>query len=140
MIKRLTFIIMLTTLLVTFLSAFTRAQIVTVEFSKQKDAKPGLMIYHLVFKRGKVIIAKRSYHNGETILEEGKIPDGIVVENYKDGKVKNIMFLKMESGTGLQSAFMKVEGSKFNPFTMMATQQEKDFILLKVEQSRQNGK
>jgi len=94
MIKRLTFIIMLTTLLVTFLSAFTRAQIVTVEFSKQKDAKPGLMIYHLVFKRGKVIIAKRSYHNGETILEEGKIPDGIVVENYKDGKVKNIMFFK----------------------------------------------
>jgi hypothetical protein len=33
---------MLATLFVTFLPAFARAQIVTVEFSKQKDAKTGL--------------------------------------------------------------------------------------------------
>lgn len=85
---------MLTILFVTFLPGFARAQIVTVEFSKKKDAKTGLMVYHLVFKRGKVIIAKRSYRNGETILEEGKIPDGMVVENYKGGKVKNIIFFK----------------------------------------------
>lgn len=85
---------MLATLFVTFLPTFARAQIVTVEFSKQKDGKTGLMMYHLVFKRGKVIIAKRSYGDGETILEEGKIPDGMIVENYKDGKVNNIMFFK----------------------------------------------
>jgi antitoxin component YwqK of YwqJK toxin-antitoxin module len=92
MIKRLTVIIVLATLFVAFLPASAGAQIVTVEFSKQKDTKTGLIIYHLVFKQGEVIIAKRSYRNGETILEEGKIPDGMVVENYKDGKVKNIIF------------------------------------------------
>ena len=50
------------------------------------------MVYDLVFKCGDEIIAKRKYSNGKTILKEGKIPNGMVVENYPDGKAKNIMF------------------------------------------------
>jgi len=70
------------------------AQIVTVEFSKIKDKATGQMVYNLVFKHGEKVIAKRSYSNGKTILDEGEIPDGMVIENYPDGKVKNIMFYK----------------------------------------------
>ena len=51
------------------------AQIVTVEFSKKKDSTTGHMVYHLIFKRGDEVIAKRTYSDGKTILNEGKIPD-----------------------------------------------------------------
>ena len=50
------------------------------------------MIYGVIFKRGKEIIAKRKYINGRIVLNEGIIPDGMVVENYPNGKAKNIMF------------------------------------------------
>ena len=60
------------------------------------------MVYRLVYKRGEEVIAKRSYSNGKTILNEGEKPDGMVIENYPDGKVKNIMFLKKEKEMVLQ--------------------------------------
>ena len=47
-----------------------------------------------VNEEGEKILAKRSYSNGKTILSEGRIPDGMVVENYSDGKVKNIIYYK----------------------------------------------
>jgi hypothetical protein len=71
---------------------FATAQLITVEFSKIKDKATGRLVHNLVFKRGKEIIAKRIYSNGKTILSEGKIPDGMVVESYPNGKAKNIMF------------------------------------------------
>jgi antitoxin component YwqK of YwqJK toxin-antitoxin module len=67
---------------------------VTVEFSKKKDEATSRIIYHLVYKRGEKIVAKRSYINGKTILNEGEIPDGMIIENYPDGKIKNIMFFR----------------------------------------------
>ena len=93
MIKRATIIIIAAFIAASFPISAT-AQIVTVEFSKKKDAATGQMVYHLVYKRGEEIIAKRTYSNGKTILNQGKIPDGMVVENYPDGKAKNIMFFK----------------------------------------------
>jgi antitoxin component YwqK of YwqJK toxin-antitoxin module len=93
MMKRATIIIIAAFIAASFPISAT-AQIVTVEFSKKKDAATGQMVYHLVYKRGEEIIAKRTYINGKTILHEGKIPDGMVVENYPNGKAKNIMFFK----------------------------------------------
>ena len=91
--KRVTIILIVLFIAVSLPSSAT-AQIVTVEFSKIKDKATGQMIYHLVYKRGEKIIAKRSYSNGKTTLSEGQIPDGMVVENYPDGKVKNIIYYK----------------------------------------------
>jgi antitoxin component YwqK of YwqJK toxin-antitoxin module len=79
---------------VTCFPIVSSAQLVVVEFSKHKDTQTGEMVYDLIFKRGEKIIAKRKYSNGKTLLSEGNIPDGMVVENYPDGKVKNIMFYK----------------------------------------------
>jgi antitoxin component YwqK of YwqJK toxin-antitoxin module len=93
MIKRVTIILIALFIAVSLPSSAT-AQIITVELSKIKDKATGQMIYHLVYKRGVKIIAKRSYSDGKTILSEGRIPDGMVVENYPDGKVKNIMYYK----------------------------------------------
>lgn len=93
MIKRATIILIVFFIAASFPISAT-AQIVTVEFSKKKDTATGQMVYHLVYKRGEEIIAKRTYSNGKTILNQGKIPDGMVVENYPDGKAKNIMFFK----------------------------------------------
>jgi antitoxin component YwqK of YwqJK toxin-antitoxin module len=91
MIKRLIIIMVVAFITLSYpLSAI--AQLIVVEFSKNKDTKTGQMVYHLVFKRGDEIVAKRTYSNGKTILNEGKIPDGMVIENYPDGNVKNIMF------------------------------------------------
>ena len=93
MIKQVTIILIALFIAISLPSSAT-AQIVTVEFSKTKDEATGQMIYHLVYKRGEKIIAKRSYSNGKIILSEGSIPDGMVLENYPDGKVKNIMYYK----------------------------------------------
>jgi antitoxin component YwqK of YwqJK toxin-antitoxin module len=93
MLKRATIILIAFFIAASFAISAT-AQIVTVEFSKKKDQDKGHIIYHLVFKRGDEVIAKRTYSNGKTILDEGEIPDGMVIENYPDGKVKNIMFFK----------------------------------------------
>ena len=93
MMKRITWIIMAAFIAASFPVSAT-AQIVTVDFSKRKDAKTGQMVYYLVYKRGHEVIAKRTYSAGKTILNEGEIPDGIVIENYPDGKAKNIMFFK----------------------------------------------
>lgn len=93
MIKRATILLVVFFIAVSYPISAT-AQIVTVEFSKIKDNSTGQMIYHLVFKHGEKVIAKRSYSNGKTILNEGEIPDGMVIENYPDGKAKNIMFYK----------------------------------------------
>ena len=68
------------------------AQLIIMEFKAEKDTETGQSVYNLVFKSGDEIIAKRTYCNGETILSEGKIPNGMVVESYLNGKVKNIMF------------------------------------------------
>ena len=81
------------------------AQIVTVEFSKKKDLATAQMVYHLVYKRGVEVIAKRTYSNGKTILKEGKIPDGMIVENYPDGKAKKIMFYKNGERNGPAISF-----------------------------------
>ena len=93
MIKRAT-IILIAFYIVVSLPIYATAQIVKVEFSKIKDEATGQMIYHLVYKSGEKVIAKRSYSNGKTILNEGEIPDGMVIENYPNGKVKNIMFFE----------------------------------------------
>ena len=84
--------ILISAIIFSLFKAYAGADLITVEFSKNKNMVPGHIIYHLVFKRGDVIVAKRSYEDGKTILEEGKIPDGMVVENYPSGKAKNIMF------------------------------------------------
>jgi len=92
--KRVTIILVVLFIAVSLPTSAT-AQIVTVEFSKMKDEATGQMIHHLVYKRGEKIIAKRSYSNGKKTLSEGRIPDGMVVENYPDaGKVKNIIYYK----------------------------------------------
>ncbi len=80
--------------LVTCFYVDASAQLIVVEFSKHKDTETGEMVYDLIFKRGKEIIAKRKYSMGKTLISEGSIPDGMVVENYRDGKVKNIIFYK----------------------------------------------
>ena len=93
MIKKLTVIIAVAFIALSCpISAI--AQLMVVEFSKNKDTKTGQMVYYLVFKRGDATIAKRTYRNGKTILSEGKIPDGMVVENYSNGKTKKIIFYK----------------------------------------------
>ena len=97
--KRVTIILIVLFIAVSLPTSAT-AQIVTVEFSKMKDEATGQMIYHLVYNRGEKIIAKRSYSNGKTILSEGRIPDGMVVENYPDGKVKNIIYYKNGTRNG----------------------------------------
>jgi antitoxin component YwqK of YwqJK toxin-antitoxin module len=84
--------ILISTFILSFFTTYACAELITVQFSKNKNMASGHMIYHLVFKRGDDIVAKRSYENGKAILEEGKIPDGMVVENYPSGKAKNIMF------------------------------------------------
>ena len=84
--------ILISILVLAFFKAYASADLITVQFSKNKNVASGHMIYHLVFKCGDDIVAKRSYENGKAILEEGKIPDGMVVENYPSGKAKNIMF------------------------------------------------
>ena len=91
--KRITWIIVAAFIAASFPVSAT-AQIVTVDFSKRKDSETGQMVYHLVYKRGEETIAERTYSNGKAIHSEGKIPDGMVVENYPDGKAKNIMFFK----------------------------------------------
>lgn len=68
------------------------AQLIFLEFTVNKDSKTGQLVQSWVFKRDDEIIAKRIFSIGKTILSEGKIPDGMVVENYSSGKAKNIMF------------------------------------------------
>jgi len=50
--------------------------------------------YELVFYRCGKKVARRIYNEGKTILSEGKIPDGQVVERYEDGSIKNIFIYK----------------------------------------------
>ena len=76
------------------------AELITVDFSKIKDKSSNHMIYHLVFKNADKIVAKRSYKNGDVIFSEGKIPDGMVIENYPSGKAKNIMFYENSERNG----------------------------------------
>jgi antitoxin component YwqK of YwqJK toxin-antitoxin module len=99
MIKKLTIIIAVAFIALSCpISAI--AQLIVVEFTKGNDSKTGQEVYFVVFKRGDQIIAKRTFSNGKTVLSEGKIPDGMVVENYSGGKAKNIMFYKKGERNG----------------------------------------
>ena len=59
--------ILISTILLSFFKAHAGADLITVQFSKNKNMASGNMIYHLVFKRGDNIVAKRSYENGKEL-------------------------------------------------------------------------
>ncbi len=59
-------------------------QIIRSEISQKKSSKRGI----IYIKNGKVI-AKRIFKDGKT-LSEGEIPDGIILERYENGKIRNV--------------------------------------------------
>ena len=81
----------------------------TVRKNNGKNKKQGV----LFLKDGKVI-AERMFVNGN-FINKGKIPDGIVIELYDDGKIKNLFIYKNEKRNGpilglYQNQNMKAEG------------------------------
>jgi antitoxin component YwqK of YwqJK toxin-antitoxin module len=61
--------------------------------------------YELSFFENGKEIAKRIFKGGKTILEEGQIPDGVVIERYDSGKPKNILVFKNGKRNGKAIAF-----------------------------------
>lgn len=70
-----------------------------------RDADSKRPKYELVFYRNGKKIARRVYQGGKTILSEGEIPDGRVVERYDSGKIKNIFIYKNGKKNGKAFAF-----------------------------------
>jgi len=58
-------------------------KIIRPEISHKKSSKRGI----IYIKNGKVI-AKRIFEDGKT-SSEGEIPDGIIIERYENGKIRN---------------------------------------------------
>jgi len=67
---------------------------VTLRFRTLTEPGSKIPKYELRFYENGKEIAKRIYQSGKTLLSEGKIPDGIVIELYDDGKIRNIFNYK----------------------------------------------
>lgn len=70
--------------------------------------------YELTFYSGGKVIARRKYKNGRTLVSEGTIPDGQVVEKYENGNIKNAMYYRNGKREGkatgyYQSGKIKIE-------------------------------
>jgi antitoxin component YwqK of YwqJK toxin-antitoxin module len=72
-----------------------------------RDANKSNPKYELLFYSNGEKIAKRVYQNGKTLVVEGKIPDGRVVERYSSGKVKNIFIYVDSKRNGKALSFYK---------------------------------
>jgi antitoxin component YwqK of YwqJK toxin-antitoxin module len=80
---------------------------VTVKFRILSDPGSESPKYELVFYQNGKEIAKRIFQAGKTILSEGEIPDGVVVECYDDGRIKNIFNYKDGKRNGKAFGFYK---------------------------------
>ena len=72
--------------------------------------------YELIFYVNDKKIARRVYEKGRTILSEGEIPDGRVVERYDSGKIRNVFTYKNGKRNGkafgfYESGKLKKEGT-----------------------------
>jgi antitoxin component YwqK of YwqJK toxin-antitoxin module len=78
-----------------------------VEVKLKVKEQGGDKIYDLSFYLDEKLVAKRVYKKGETIAEEGKIPDGVVIEKFEDGKIKNVISYKDGKRNGRAIGFYK---------------------------------
>lgn len=75
--------------------------------------------YELIFLSEGKVIATRVYKKGQTIVSDGIIPEGQVVEKYKNGKIKNIIHYKNGKREGkalnfYQNGRIKIESTYIN--------------------------
>lgn len=84
--------------------------------------------FELTFLSEDKVFARRVYKNGQTIISEGIIPDGQVVEKYENGNVKNVLHYKNGKREGkaigyYQSGKIKIEAmyKDDNPVGLMRT-------------------
>jgi len=63
--------------------------------------------YELVFYENGKEVAKRIFKKGKSILSEGEIPEGIVVEKYNIGNIRNIFSYKDGKRNGKAYSFYK---------------------------------
>lgn len=80
---------------------------ITVKFTILTDPVSKIPKYELLFYKNGKQIAKRIFQSGKTILTEGKIPDGIVVELYDDGSIRNIFNYKDGKRNGRAFGFYR---------------------------------
>jgi antitoxin component YwqK of YwqJK toxin-antitoxin module len=69
----------------------TYSEQVRVEFNILKDGSSSDVKYQLSFYKDRGKIAERVFQKGKIVFSEGDIPDGVVVEYYDSGIVKNVM-------------------------------------------------
>lgn len=80
---------------------------VTLGFKILTDPGSKIPKYELIFYENGKEIAKRIFQSGKTVLSEGKIPDGIVIEYYEDGEVRNIFHYRDAKRNGKAFGFYK---------------------------------
>jgi antitoxin component YwqK of YwqJK toxin-antitoxin module len=69
----------------------TYSEQVRVEFNILKDDGSSDVKYQLSFYKDHRKIAERVFQRGKIVFSEGDIPDGVVVEYYDSGIVKNVL-------------------------------------------------
>jgi antitoxin component YwqK of YwqJK toxin-antitoxin module len=70
-----------------------------------KDTSSANPIYEVLFYENGEEIAKRVYQEGKTLVSEGRIPEGIAIERYPGGNIKNIITYKDQKRNGKAFGF-----------------------------------
>jgi antitoxin component YwqK of YwqJK toxin-antitoxin module len=101
--------------------------------------------YELIFSSGGEEIARRIFEKGKTILEEGEIPDGQVIEKYDSGNIRNIFSYKKGKRNGKAFSFyengrLKKEGIYLEDNPIGITKMYYENGNLKVESKIKDGK
>lgn len=74
-------------------------QIVTVKLISPKDDSSEYGWLNLAYYLNGKLIATRIFKDGK-LVSEGKIPDGIVVETYEEGEIRNILIFQDDVRNG----------------------------------------
>jgi antitoxin component YwqK of YwqJK toxin-antitoxin module len=85
---------------------------VGVTITQKSETESTSPSYEVIFSKNGEMIARGIIREGDILLSAGNLPDGVIIEKYEDGKVKNLIVTKHGRRNGPALGFYKSEKLK----------------------------